>query len=378
MEHRFLTCGVALILLMPPVFVLAAEPGAVVINEVAWMGTEASSFDEWIELFNTTDAPVDIANWSIFGADSGECLDFDDADQIVSTVIPARGYLLYANGDDEVVDAGGGSLVDVGDSTISLNNGSPGHLELYDAPGCTGTLVDALDASSGWPAGDNDAKATMERANPFDSGADANWCTNDGITHNGFDADDNPINGTPKARNSCTKTATLTVNRTGSGTGEVESALGAIHCGATCSAAFISDTPLTLTATPGPDATFAGWSGCDAVNGGACELSLNADRTVQATFELAGGGGDVDDNGRANVIDARICLRFALGLNALDPDEQGACDVDGDGAITRADAEQIARHDIGQPSALALNAVGWSLVGVLGGAWWVRRRRSRR
>ena len=34
--------------------------GCVVINEVAWAGTVASSADEWIELYNNTSSPVDL------------------------------------------------------------------------------------------------------------------------------------------------------------------------------------------------------------------------------------------------------------------------------------------------------------------------------
>ncbi|MGQ9602400.1 MAG: PKD domain-containing protein, partial [Candidatus Bipolaricaulia bacterium] len=44
----------------------------------------------------------------------------------------------------------------------------------------------------------------MERIDPFAPDSDANWCTNDGVHRNGLDAAGNPINGTPKARNSCT------------------------------------------------------------------------------------------------------------------------------------------------------------------------------
>ena len=34
--------------------------GQLVINEVAWGGTDASPYDEWIELYNPTDEPVDL------------------------------------------------------------------------------------------------------------------------------------------------------------------------------------------------------------------------------------------------------------------------------------------------------------------------------
>ena len=39
-----------------------AETHDVVINEVAWMGTAADHNDEWIELYNATDAPITLTN----------------------------------------------------------------------------------------------------------------------------------------------------------------------------------------------------------------------------------------------------------------------------------------------------------------------------
>ena len=50
----------------PPSKPLAqASYGDVVINEVGWMGTAASSADEWIELYNTTDHPITLTNWRL-------------------------------------------------------------------------------------------------------------------------------------------------------------------------------------------------------------------------------------------------------------------------------------------------------------------------
>jgi hypothetical protein len=46
-----------------------ANPGDVVINEIAWGGSAASSADEWIELHNTTAQPVDLAGWSLISLD---------------------------------------------------------------------------------------------------------------------------------------------------------------------------------------------------------------------------------------------------------------------------------------------------------------------
>jgi glucose/arabinose dehydrogenase len=78
--------------------------------------------------------------------------------------------------------------------------------------------------------------------------------------------------------------ATLTVNKTGSGTGTVSSGSGEINCGATCSAPFPTGTPVTLTAAADAGSVFAGWSGggCGATS--PCVVTLTADTVVTATF----------------------------------------------------------------------------------------------
>lgn len=183
----------------------AASVGDVVINEVAWMGTVDNTSDEWIELYNTTDAPIDIANWSISGANTGVCLDFSAADAAPTTTIPAHGFLIYANHEDDVRSDGGTNIVDIRDATIGMNDSSPGQLVLYGDSACAGNAIDTANQLSGdWFAGDSGDKRTMERKDPTASGTDSsNWCTNDGITRNGLDAGGNVISGTPKAQNSC-------------------------------------------------------------------------------------------------------------------------------------------------------------------------------
>ncbi|RLC90980.1 MAG: hypothetical protein DRI77_14380, partial [Chloroflexi bacterium] len=119
-----------------PLRATTANAGDVVINEVAWMGTAASSYDEWIELYNNTDSSIDIGNWSIYGADTGICLNFSDADGSITTTVPAHGYLIYANESDNINDPAGTSIVDIWDTSIGMNNSSPGQIILYDGPNC--------------------------------------------------------------------------------------------------------------------------------------------------------------------------------------------------------------------------------------------------
>jgi uncharacterized delta-60 repeat protein len=77
--------------------------------------------------------------------------------------------------------------------------------------------------------------------------------------------------------------STLTVAKSGSGSGSVTSSPNGIDCGATCSASFAAG-PVTLTATPSPGSSFTGWSG-DCSGSGTCTLSMNADQMATARFE---------------------------------------------------------------------------------------------
>src|SRR5437660_5331975 len=82
---------------------------------------------------------------------------------------------------------------------------------------------------------------------------------------------------------------TLTVSKGGTGTGTVTSSDGGISCGPTCattSAAYGSGTLVTLTASASGGSTFGGWSGCDGVSGLTCTVTMNASRSVTATFNV--------------------------------------------------------------------------------------------
>jgi hypothetical protein len=77
---------------------------------------------------------------------------------------------------------------------------------------------------------------------------------------------------------------TVTFSLTTSGTGT-----GTVTCnGASCQPSYPSGTALTIVATPAATSLFSGWGGACAASGttSTCNLTLNANTTVSATFDL--------------------------------------------------------------------------------------------
>ena len=107
------------------VFALSAvtpiEAQQVVVNEVAWMGTTASTSDEWIELHNPTGSPVDLTGWTLTAADGTPSIN-------LAGVIPAHGYFLLERTDDNTVPSTPADLIYTG----ALENGGE-TLSLRDA-----------------------------------------------------------------------------------------------------------------------------------------------------------------------------------------------------------------------------------------------------
>ena len=79
---------------------------------------------------------------------------------------------------------------------------------------------------------------------------------------------------------------TLTVTKTGSGSGTVTSNVGGINCGTTCSTV-VNANPVqivTLTATPATGSSFTSWTGCNSTSGATCTVEMNGVKSVTATF----------------------------------------------------------------------------------------------
>lgn len=80
-----------------------------------------------------------------------------------------------------------------------------------------------------------------------------------------------------------TTKATMTVTRSGTGTGSVVSNPAGINCGTVCTFAFAGKTVVTMTATPLTGSNFTGWSGaCSGT--GPCTVTMDGTKNVTATF----------------------------------------------------------------------------------------------
>lgn len=157
----------------------------VVISEIAWMGTKASSEDEWIELYNNTDAPVDLGGWVLKTAD-------DSLNIKLEGIIPSKVfYLIERNNDGAVKDI---SADLIGNFGRGLSNQGE-TIQLYNS---SNQIIDSIEAGGGWFQGKTSPSyQAMERIDLGKSGEAENWKTNDGLNVRGVDAQNNPIQGNP-------------------------------------------------------------------------------------------------------------------------------------------------------------------------------------
>jgi Divergent InlB B-repeat domain len=120
-------------------------------------------------------------------------------------------------------------------------------------------------------------------ATPASGSSFAGWsgntaCSNGSVTVNG--------DITCTALFNLITTYTLTVTRSGTGSGTVTSSPAGINCGSTCLATLSSGTAVTLSAIPSSGSTFAGWTGnADCADG---SVTVTSNMGCTATFNASG------------------------------------------------------------------------------------------
>ena len=167
----------------------STSPLTIVINEVAWGGTGASAFDEWIELYNNAPVSLSLQGWRLYAQDGGP-------DLYLAGHIRAEEYYLIERTDDDTVSDIAATLIH------SFGNGRNTNGAVLFLVNSNGVLIDSVNISGGsWP-NDGETTFSLERVNPQLPDTDANWDSNNGVDINGLDANGNNIYGTPKTRNS--------------------------------------------------------------------------------------------------------------------------------------------------------------------------------
>lgn len=176
----------------------------VVINEVAWGGTNASTADEWVELYNKTASEINLSGWTLYTVDGAPYIK-------LSGSIAAGGYYIIERKNTGETDEAtqspikditanlwtsfGGGLSNTGENLILAHKGTGATTTIDEIPYCYNWCVKGSDSPM---------FLSMERFDADVSGADwANWEAAFGeFIINGLDTSGGTIKGTPKARNS--------------------------------------------------------------------------------------------------------------------------------------------------------------------------------
>jgi hypothetical protein len=171
----------------------------VVINEVAWSGTPASAFDEWIELYNRSLYAIDLSGWRIVVGNSI----FDIP--LSGSLNSGEYFLVKRKSDTDTDESTSSAIINVPAqlwSTWSGNLSDNGAvLQLTDN---TDTVVDEVSlCSTKWCAGSTGGRG-MERIRADETDDTHNWRSADVTVLYALDRSVTSMRGTPGARNIAT------------------------------------------------------------------------------------------------------------------------------------------------------------------------------
>ena len=173
-------------------------PMSVIINEVAWAGTAASSSDDqWIELYNPGAQPVNLMGWHLISSDNSP-------DILLTGTIPASGYYLLKIREAAIISTRGtpGPAGNdyAADQLYAGNCLQPVRRCACTRPPATWWILPTSTAAAGMAG--REAPPTTAWSGAWASPTD---CSRGSPTRaccrNGLDANGNPINGTPKRAN---------------------------------------------------------------------------------------------------------------------------------------------------------------------------------
>lgn len=191
--------------------------------------------------------------------------------------------------------------VNVSDGKVYVTEPSQGRVDIYDLQLFTlGVTVNGsgsgrVDADSGSIAGCTSAGGAACSGRYIAGSTVTLVASQDpGSTFTGWTNCDNPSGNTCVESMTSDRTVTATfdaiprhtlrVQLSGAGSGTVTSAPAGISCPGTCQAAYLEGDLVLLTARAAAGSTFTGWSGGGCSGTGPCQVTMNADTDVTATF----------------------------------------------------------------------------------------------
>lgn len=177
---------------------------------------------------------------------------------------------------DGTITDSGNNLEDASTSSCGFTNGTNGDIvgksaQLASSPADNGNTV----ATAGGPP----QTLALSTTSPALYAASSSGCATVGnVDERSMTRPGNPGKGCDiGAFELQFRTLTVTVKGSGTVSGN------GISCPGTCSASYPETTKVSLTAKPGVDTTFTGWSG-DCTGTSACSLTMSANHAVTATF----------------------------------------------------------------------------------------------
>ena len=150
----------------------------VVINEINYKSADNFDTKDWVELYNTTSAAINLAGWKLSEENPDEAFIFP-----AGTIIPPYGYLVVSANQNKLFQLNPNLTNVVGDFEFGLSK--TGKLQLFDSEG---NLVDIVEYGKSWGDADGTGK-TLALTDPFaDNASYKLWSDKD-------------MHGTPGAQN---------------------------------------------------------------------------------------------------------------------------------------------------------------------------------
>lgn len=147
-----------------------ADFNSVVFNEINYKAADDYDTKDWIELYNTTSAAINLSGWKISNDNSADTYTIP-----AGTMLPPYGYLVVSSNQNKLYKLNPDLKNVVGDFTFGL--GKSEKLQLFDSEG---NLVDEVEYNSkSWPNADGNGY-TLSLTDPFSDNSNRNkWIAND-------------------------------------------------------------------------------------------------------------------------------------------------------------------------------------------------------